>query len=85
GLSYLPYFFILWHRGGFLYYMLPAVAPMTLIVVRALSTIATEKRGLVVGLFAGVVAVTLALFLPLVMGFPMSSGYQANVARLLYS
>lgn len=84
GLSYLPFFPILWHRGGFLYYMLPALAPMTLMVVRMLSLVDIRKRA--VAVYAGLATVfaVLLLFLPLVLGLPMPQAYQAIVARFLY-
>ncbi len=69
-LSYLPLFWILWQRQGFIYHMLPATAPMALTVARAVDVTWGGRRAKFI-IFAFALAFTIG-YMPLLLGLKMS-------------
>ena len=79
-LIYAPLFFLMWKRQGYIYYMLPAVAPMTVVICQSLLNM--KNRKIVYG-FLGLNLAALGFFLPTVMYLPMSVDWYVMILNLI--
>lgn len=83
GLTYLPLFYVLRERQGFIYYMLPSVPAMCLCTVRALSDALSERWSRrLAWLYAGLCLAAVAAFLPVLIGLPFGRAYYDLLVRV---
>lgn len=73
--TYLPLHLVLWRREGFLYYMLPTVAPMCLVITRALFQTRPSERRTVIGVYLALVAAALLALTPVLVGATVPERY----------
>jgi dolichyl-phosphate-mannose-protein mannosyltransferase len=79
-LIYAPLFMLMWKRQGYIYYMLPAVAPMALVVCQSLASFKNKK--FVYGFFA-MNFVSLGFFLPTLLSLPMNTGWYLQILKII--
>jgi dolichyl-phosphate-mannose--protein O-mannosyl transferase len=71
-LSYAPLFAMCWRREGFLYYMLPATAPITLCVAIGFENLRVPSAGKAIWWLVGAACAYTAAFAPLLYGTTIS-------------
>ena len=79
-LVYAPLYILMWKRQGYIYYMLPAVAPMTVIICQSLISI--KNRKVLYAYFALNLA-SLAFFLPTILFLPMTTSWYTLVLKII--
>ena len=79
-LVYAPLYILMWKRQGYIYYMLPAVAPMTLVVCQSLITIKNRK---ILYAFFGLNLAGLAFFLPTILFLPMPNAWYLQIVNII--
>jgi dolichyl-phosphate-mannose-protein mannosyltransferase len=77
---YAPLYLLMWKRQGYIYYMLPAVAPMTIVVCQSLMTIKNRK---VLYAFFGLNLTALIFFLPTIMFLPMTNAWYSRILYII--
>jgi len=77
--NFFPHFIALWERQGFIYYMLPAVGPMVLILARTVMSFSADRRWSAA--YLGAAAIAAAYFYPFLVALPVPPPYYGTVVR----